>query len=257
MTLSKISFKEALKLLFILTGCENYHDTLLGQSDEYLNEYQFFKESENDVFGISLEKNIHLYSKNETAILNFLQHLETIKISPEVIFSFYNNDSLIKDFFKNRNLTSKSFFYLAKKPLEPEALSNSLEARLARIEDQPIVDHWYKNFNEEELSSWATPDLSKNSSLKIYLLFLNSEFVGAAANTLQSLDRLWIGRLWIDPKARNQNLGTSIMKKLENLAIKENKTMSLLVGHNNQKLWPFIVSLAIRQFHQIVIGAKD
>jgi ribosomal protein S18 acetylase RimI-like enzyme len=235
MTLSKISFEDALKSLFIITGCENYHDTLLGQSNEYLNEYQFFKVSENDIFGISPEKNIHLYSKNEAAILNFLQHLETIKINSKVIFSFYNNDSLIRNFFKSRKLTSKPFFYLAKQPIHPETLSNSLEARLATFEDQPIVDLWYKNFNEEELSSWATPDLSKNPSLKLYLLFLNSEFVGAAANTLQSSDRLWIGRLWIDPKARNQNLGTSIMKKLESVAIEENKTMSLLVANNNEK----------------------
>ncbi len=235
MTLSKISFEEAHRLLLVLTGCENYHDTLLGQPDEYLNEYQFFKLSENDLFGISPEKNIHLYSNNESAILSFLGYLVTNKITPEVIFSFYNNDSIIRNFFKNRNLTSRPFFYLSKQPLHPEALSNSLESRLARIEDQSIVDLWFKRFNEEELSSWAIPDLSKNPSLKLYLLFLNSEFVGAAANTLQSSNRLWIGRLWIDPKARKQNLGTSIMKKLENVAIEENKTMSLLVGNNNQK----------------------
>ncbi len=110
-----------------------------------------------------------------------------------------------------------------------------MECRLAKTDDQSIVNQWYKKFNEKELSSWDTPDLSKNPTFKLYLLFLNSEFVGAAANTLQSTDRLWIGRLWIEPKYRKRNLGTSIMNRLESEAMKENKTVSLLVSNTNQK----------------------
>jgi ribosomal protein S18 acetylase RimI-like enzyme len=233
--LTNISLKEVLSILGHISGCENYCDTLLGQSKDYLDNYQFFKWSESDVFGISPERNVHLYSIDADAIHSFLQYIEESKVDPQVIFSFYNNDSSIRKNFGARNLTSRPFYSLSKIPERFETINNSLEYRLANVSDQSIVNRWYESFNKEESSSWAIPDLMKDPELKLYLFFLNSEFVGAAANTLLSEDRLWIGRLWIDPEARGKGLGTSFMQKLENVALAENKTISLLVAENNKK----------------------
>jgi ribosomal protein S18 acetylase RimI-like enzyme len=233
--LTKISLKEVLSILDHISGCENYRDTLLGQSKDSLDNYQFFKWSGSDVFGISPERNVHLYSIDADAIHSFLRYIEQSKVDPQVIFSFYKNDSLIRNIFAARNLTSRPFYSLNKIPERFETTNNSLEYRLANVSDQLIVNHWYESFNKEESSSWAIPDLMKDPELKLYLFFLNSEFVGAAANTLLSEDRMWIGRLWIDPEARGKGLGTSFMRKLENVAVTENKTVSLLVSENNHK----------------------
>lgn len=235
MNLTKISLKEAFLILGDLSVCENYHDTLLSQSEDYLKGYNFFKWSDSDLFGISPENNIHLYSIDTEAVHSFLHYVRESNITPEVVFSFNTNDPLIRKIFEARALTARPFYSLKKVPERFEDHNDSLKYRLANIFDQLIVNHWYESFNKEESSHWAIPDLLKEPKLKLYLFFLNSEFVGAAANTLFSEDRLWVGRLWIDPVARGTGLGASFMRKLENVALAENKTISLLVAEGNQK----------------------
>jgi GNAT superfamily N-acetyltransferase len=235
MVLTEIATKNALHLLDRLPACHNYHDSLIAQSTDYLQSYKFFRDSTKDIFGISPDLNIHLYSHNTSSILNFANHLKEIQIQPKVFFSFYGNDSLLRSITKNRNLTARPFYYLNKAPIVTQNIDDSLECRLAKVSDQALVNLWYEKFNEEEQSNWEVPNLTTNPNLKLYLFFSKDEFIGAAANTLLSLKRLWIGRLWIAPSMRNRNLGTAVMKKLENVAKEENKTMSLLVSNHNVK----------------------
>lgn len=234
MGLTKIDFTNASKLLGNNPRCDNYLDSLLSQSESYKEKYTFLKNDCDDIFGISPEGNIHLYSEDQHSIQIFFDRIAELSINPAVIFSYSSNDFLIRESCKQRTLVSRPFFYLKKLPKKLKFTGNSV-IKLATSQDQELVNSWYKSFNEEESSNWDTPQLLVSPDIKLYLIFHDDKFAGAAANTLLSNSRLWIGRLWIMPNYRKHGLATELMNHLETVAKIENKDVSLLVSNHNIK----------------------
>ncbi len=234
MGLTKIDFENASALLESNPRCDNYLDGLVSQTESYKEKYTFFRNGSDDIFGISPEGNVHLYSEDQQDIHDFLKRVEELSINPAVIFSYFSNDLLIRESFKKRTLTSRPFFYLKKIAIKSELPGNSI-IKLATFQNQDLVNSWFKSFNEEESSNWDTPQLIVNPDIKLYLVFQDDNFAGAAANTLLSNSRLWVGRLWIMPNYRKHGLATELMNHLESVAKIENKDVSLLVSNHNIK----------------------
>ena len=235
MDFTKIDFTSFIETLNGLPSCENYHDSLINQSEDYLANYRFYKTPTNDLFSISPEFNVHLYTKDTFQVALFLGFLDELKVSPKVFFSYFSNDLVLRDYLKERSLTSRPFYYLKKHPTSLLKSDISFTFRLATENDQETINLWYERFNEEEGASWAVPVLKVDPSLKLYLMYSNSKFVGAAANTLLSESRLWVGRLWIEKEERKKNIATQLMTELENTAFNEGRDSALLVSLHNEK----------------------
>lgn len=250
MKLTKTEAKEFLLLLRDIPACDNYLDNLLTQDKEYLSKYLFFKVTDQDLFGISPEGNFHIYSTDEVAIRLFATH--EIPANSGLLFSYFENDSLLRKLFP-RNWTSRPFYYLNKRPQRSEVTGqNSLVIRPADINDQELVNKWYASFNAEEGSNWPTPDLQTVPIPRLYLAHLDGAFVGAAANTLRSDSRLWVGRLWVDKSQRGKGIGDGLMKSIESLALSEGKTVSLLVSKENMVALKLYNNL---KFQQVSLNA--
>ncbi len=168
----------------------------------------------------STENNLHVYTQNEEVIQNFMRDKNF-----NLIFSLHSNHFL----FANKKV--KAFYYLNKTPMHTE--EDSL--LLADSTHQNFVNNWYAEFNKEEGSNWETPDLAKQQKGRLFLFEHDNQIVGGASNTLVSNSRLWIGRLWIDPRYRSMGHGLRFMRALENIAYKENKKISLLVTDTNER----------------------
>jgi ribosomal protein S18 acetylase RimI-like enzyme len=235
MDFTKIDFTSFIKTLNNLPSCENYHDSLINQSEDYLANYRFYKTATNDLFSISPESNVHLYTNDTVQVALFLGLLDELKVSPKVFFSYFSNDIVLREYLKERSLTSRPFYYLKKHPTNFVTSDSSFTFRLATENDQEAINLWYERFNDEEGATWAVPVLKDNPSLRLYLLYSNSKFVGAAANTLLSESRLWIGRLWVEKEERKKNIATQLMKELETIAFNEGRDSSLLVALHNEK----------------------
>lgn len=225
----KITFSELEQRLLAIPASLNYLDTLKQSTKEYLSKYLFFKINSNEVFSLSSDGNLHYYGGKADVLTEIFNFLDSENLSIKMIFtnSTEEIDALIKLHF---DFAPKPYIYMqADGTIQG---STNLSLREATLADQNAVNLWYEKFNTETKSSWPTPVISSDES-NLYLIYRDDQFIGGVANTLQSNERFWIGRMWINPTERKAGIGSSLIQEMLRKASEHNKKLSLLVSPDN------------------------
>jgi len=227
----KISFSEIENALQRIPASINYLDTLRQSSKDYISQYKFFRIESGEVFSISPDENLHYYGGNLDSLIHILDFLLLKNINAKMIFTNSSEqiDSLIKSRF---NFSPKPYIYMQADGAATKD-STGLSLREATPADQSAVNHWYSEFNTETKSSWPTPIISSEPS-NLYLIYRDEQFIGGVANTLQSDERFWIGRMWITPSQRQAGIGSLLMQEMLRISSERNKKLSLLVSPDNR-----------------------
>lgn len=234
-----------------VTLMANYHDLMIQLSESEWAAYRVFATSNPQsgvgFGGLSPEGNFNIYATSDDlseSLIRSLLEQNAPKQIPSLIRGPIGNLAAIQaiDEIREVGIESLPYHHLEVPSERVRAMSFSTDSpyELRRAtdsdSDMALIKTWYTTFNEESGTNWPTPNRQEVLSKRLFFLVERSTGVvlAAAANTLESRERFWVGRLMVFKPYRGAGVGRALWEKIFALAKTEGKSVAELVFMNNE-----------------------
>lgn len=230
-----------------LSSSNNFsgHNFLDLKKDQILNQdvSLLFFDLDEAVSFKSDDGTLHFYGKSKKAVAKLIDlRIQQRDFREDV--SIFTQDCFEDLFLKKMNSYKKQFdfdYYRSSKltKVSGTALEDSLKFRFLTDQnqgDQDILSKWYRDYNSEMKTSWKTPILDESNREHYFCMMDRSSEQLAFVNfNLESTNRLWFGRFFIQPEHRGKSYGRAMIAKMKQMATLKKKDLALLVHTDNLK----------------------